>query len=129
MTMTVADVDSFRVTWAVPVPLVGSDRALLCSWLRVHGIDPRRVDNEGGVSVAAHPVLGEVIIYSGYQRDDRKGRLVLAYGSTSEVARRVRVQPLGMPVPVVLRERGEARAKAEGLRLPVAALLSGGKRG
>lgn len=123
------DVDSFRVTWAAPMDLPDHERLVLAGWLRVHGIErvqyrPNSGDAAVSVCVAEHPVMGAVIVSVQYVTDAR-GRYAMAYGSHTEVARRVHVQPLGMPPPAVLRERGEARARAEGLRLPVAALLSG----
>lgn len=115
---------AFTVTWAADGYTVaaGGGRHQLLGWLRTHGID--RADLQVGVYVASHPLLGDVLIYSGPQRDAR-GRRVLAFGSTTEYAGRVHVQPLGMPPPPALRVRGEARAAQLCLRLPVAALLSG----
>lgn len=98
---------------------------LLAGWLAAHGV---ALGVEARLPcVASHPLLGDVLLYVGPQRDGR-GRPVLAFGSTTGYAERVCVQPLGMPPPPVLRGRGEARARELGLRLPVAALLSGGAR-
>jgi hypothetical protein len=114
----------FTVTWACPTDLTDDELSVVHGWLWVHGINPADIEPLR-VCVARHPLLGDVVVFAGYRRDAH-GRLVLAYGSHTDIARQVSVQPLGMPTPPgLLRARGEDAARLLGLRLPVAALLSG----
>ncbi|HJQ00093.1 MAG TPA: hypothetical protein VJ851_00705 [Jatrophihabitans sp.] len=113
----------------MPEPLADGERALVRGWLRVHSIDPRRVKVTpsgalgvgADVAVISHPQLGALIVYGEFQLDEHGRKTIDPL--TRRPAVRVVAQPLGMPPPPLLRDRGNRRAAEWRLRLPVSALL------
>lgn len=122
------DPASFLVMWAVPEPLSDDERMLVRGWLRAHGIDPRRVrvspaalqGRGADVAIVSHPVHGDLIVSTQFVLDAAGGKVIDPV--TQSFALRVVAQPVGMPPPPSLRDRGAEHAGVWRLRLPKAAL-------